>query len=792
MRCGRSTRLVGILALALIPLGIIGPRGAAQSPAEIDQKTLANAGIRTETPALLDYFRKGSLKAAGRKAMEDLVKKLADPSFSVRKKASEELILRGPVALPFLKKAARTASLETVRLIDKSLKRIESGSRLEVSAAAARLLAARPFKQPQDARAAVKVLLDYLPFAADDWLEEEVLKAIGVLAERHGQMDLLVTACKSQLPEWRAGAGYILAQRGPLEHRRLVRQLLQDSDPAVQKRVAVGLAGRHALPSASMDAEAAPLRAAGIGTSGEQLLAFFRNRSLDAKAQARLNQLIRQLDNRSWLAREKATRLLLAQGVPALPFLRNAVETEGPEVAVRAWRCIEKIKQGPGTELPIAAAHLLAHIGETKPGANTVTPARALQVLLTYVPFADDDNVEDEVLNSLTVLSVRDARIDPVLVGALHDSQPARRGAAAYVLGRVGTRADCDAVRKLLADPVLKVRLRAAQGLLAARDRAAVPVLIDLLGKAPQSWAWRAEELLQRIAGDKGPELPVSADQTAARRKAVPVWTAWWSANQTRVDLARAVHEDQSLGLTLIVEYDSTIGGRQGRIWECGRDGKPRWQIQNLAGPMDAQVLPNGHVLVAESNAQRVSERDLVTGNIIWQYNVPNPVVCQRLPNGNTFIATYNLLVELDSNRKVVFSHNLSPNFFIFGAQKLRNGHVICMTSQGILLEFDPVARKNVRTVSVGVQGNWCGVDVLPNGRYLVSLMAVGEVREIDASGKVHWKASFPGVFRASRLPNGNTLAVSMTSRIVAELDRSGRRVWERTCSGRPWQAHAR
>jgi hypothetical protein len=109
-----------------------------------------------------------------------------------------------------------------------------------------------------------------------------------------------------------------------------------------------------------------------------------------------------------------------------------------------------------------------------------------------------------------------------------------------------------------------------------------------------------------------------------------------------------------------------------------------------------------------------------------------------------------------------------------------------------MLIEFDPAARKNVRTINVGVQGNWCGVDVLSNGRYLVALLAAGEIREIDAKGTVHWRCAFPGAFRATRLPNGNTLAVSMTTRVVAELDRGGRRVWEHTCQGRPWQAHTR
>ena len=65
-------------------------------------------------------------------------------------------------------------------------------------------------------------------------------------------------------------------------------------------------------------------------------------------------------------------------------------------------------------------------------------------------------------------------------------------------------------------------------------------------------------------------------------------------------------------------------------------------------------------------------------------------------------------------------------------------------------------------------------------------------VREIDGSGNTLWSTNFPGVFRASKMPNGNVLAVSMTTRKVAEIDRTGAIRWEKTCIGRPWNAHWR
>jgi HEAT repeat protein len=792
--------VLGVFTLLLPLWHAAGPWSSAEEYAEADARLLQEAGLQTDTPALVDFFRRRSLKDADRKVIEDLIQQLDSRTFKVRAHARDELILRGPVVLPFLRRAGKSGSLEFVRLVDLLLRKIESGASPYHPAAAARLLAARDFKDAPAARTALDTLLAYLPFAADDWLEEEVLKAAAVLAERQDLLEGLAEAVRDRLPERRGAVGYVLAQRGTLEQRRLVRQLLEDPDPSVRTRVASALAGRPAL-AAHASADETVVRAAGVGTTGEELVAFFKKRSPDEKVQQELRRLIRQLGDRSWSAREKATRRLIEEGTVALPLLRLAVENDNPEAATRALRCLQKIQQGPGSELVIAAAHLLARPGEprfTKPGgdskppAGSVTPARALQTLLTYAPFAPDEAIEDEVLSCLTLLSLRQARVDPLLVTALDDPLPPRRAAAAYVLGRVGTEAECEQARKLLVDPILKVRLRAAQGLLVARDRTAVPALIDLLDRAPDAWAWRVEELLQQLAGERGPVLPVAADPTDRRQRAASAWRAWWSTNEWRVDLARAAGQEQRLGLTLIVEHDSKAGLRRGQVYECGRDGKPRWKVPDLLGPLDAQVLPNRRLLVAEINASRVTERDIATGKVLWEHRIANPVICQRLPNGNTFMAGYNQLVEVDPARKVVFTHPMPPNFYVFSARKLRSGNILCITSQGVLLELDARARNIVRKVPLGVVGNWCGVDVLPNGHYLVALLAVGEVREIDNSGKVHWKCSFPGVLRASRLPNGNILAVSMTGRVVAELDRSGRRVWEKTCDGRPWQARAR
>jgi hypothetical protein len=326
------------------------------------------------------------------------------------------------------------------------------------------------------------------------------------------------------------------------------------------------------------------------------------------------------------------------------------------------------------------------------------------------------------------------------------------------------------------------------QGLLAAKDRSAVPALLALVADAPEDLLWRVEEMLQRLGGDLAPAQTLTETTPAARQKYRAAWADWWRDHAARVDLARLEHGPRYLGLTVIAELDSN------RVWECGRDGAPRWQLNNLLGPIDAQVLPGGRVLIAEHQGQKVTERDL-QGKVLWEKAIPgNPVVCQRLPNGNTFIATYNSVLEVrrDGSQAYSYAPNVAPGFpAIYGAQKLRNGHIVVISGNGTLLEMDP-SGKQVRTLQVGNNGGWCSVEGLPGGRFLITLTNHGKVREIDATGRVLWECSIPGAAHATRLPNGHTLVASMMHRRVVEVDSRGNEVWKQTTTGRPFHAHRR
>lgn len=117
-------------------------------------------------------------------------------------------------------------------------------------------------------------------------------------------------------------------------------------------------------------------------------------------------------------------------------------------------------------------------------------------------------------------------------------------------------------------------------------------------------------------------------------------------------------------------EFADAVSGEKGAILVCFRhqnrvaifDWAARravwsWGKGELSGPHDAQLLPDGHVLIFDNGIRqqrsRLLEVDPATGGIVWEYQADPPGgfytlskgSIQRLPNGNTLAA------ESDSGR---------------------------------------------------------------------------------------------------------------------------------------------
>jgi HEAT repeat protein len=796
-------------------LGLCGTAAGADANPALgpDERILQAANLKADGPALLEFFRARTPTPAADAKLAAAAKLLGDPSNEVRQHASDELIAAGPRAAPLLEQARKSTDAELAFRANLILSKIRAnqGTRADLAVAAARLVARR---KPAGA---AEVLLAYLPGAAAEGVAEEVQAALNAVALRDGKPEaVLVRALRDEQPLKRAAAAEALLRAGP-GTRAAVRPLLQDAEPAVRLRVALTLA-------AFKEAEAVPVLIAALAGGPEDqarqaedflvrlagpqappvplghdeaarqkcgrawaawwaavdraaLLDFFRRRTLTEAGRERLAALVRQLGHKSFKARETAMTELVALRRAAADRLRQALTEPDPEVRRRAGQCLKMIEAGP-PESPLlsADARLLA----------VLKLAGAAGVLLAYLPFAEDESVGEEVRDALAAVAVREGKSEEVLVQALRDKLPLKRGAAAEALLRSGAPGARAAARPLLNDPEPEVRLRTALALTGLKEPDAVPVLIALLGELPAAQLWQAEDLLRRLAGEQAPSVPLGGDE-AARRKCRAAWAAWWKDQGDRADWAGLETGPRLLGYTLLVVQKDN-NGPNGRVVELSPGGVPRWQITGLHYPLDAQVLPGDRVLIAEANGNRVTERNL-KGDILWKKDVPYPIACQRLLNGNVFVANRDRIYEFDRAGQEVASVPL-PAGSLTAAQKLRDGQVGYLTGS-TFVRLD-ASGKELKRCGIGNVQTVGGMDVLPSGRVVVVHVWGNKVVEYDGAGTAVWEANVQHPTSVVRLPNGNTLVSCYDTGQVVELDLRGKPVWEYKVSGEMSRARRR
>jgi hypothetical protein len=518
-------------------------------------------------------------------------------------------------------------------------------------------------------------------------------------------------------------------------------------------------------PAAAAEPEISPadiqtLQQAHVGDSGLALIDFFRQRATPVPTGGnRIPNLIRRLEDESYQVRITAASRLVALAGRAVPALQQAAHSGDPEVRRLAANCLRQIEAASTPDLVAAAGRVLA----------ARRPAGAAAALLDYLPAAVDDAPVTAVGNALAAVGVHRGKPEPELLRALTDEAPSRRAGAGVALARAGVKEQMPAVRKLLQDPEPAVRLQVSLALAEQGDREAMPALIRLLDVLPRRRLWPVEELLYRVAGEKAPAVGMG-DSAETRRQFRDAWLDWWQEHGATADL-KTPAEAGFLDYTLVVLLD------RGEVLELDGDDKPRWRVDQLAYPLDAQVLPGDRVLVAENLGGRVTERHR-GGEILWQKEVEAPLVAQRLPNGNTFIANPRELLEVDRDGQVVFSYTRPEGERIMRAVKLPNGDMACVLMSQRFVRLDPAGHE-LQSFRVSVSTSGGRIDVLADGHVLIPQMSRGLVVEYDAKGNGVWSHRIRDPIAAVRLPNGNTLITSMSQKRAVEVDAVGKEIWQ-------------
>lgn len=515
-----------------------------------------------------------------------------------------------------------------------------------------------------------------------------------------------------------------------------------------------------------------------LATDDAGLVRFFRERTLGPEQVAALKAKLRELGSPKFDVRAHAAAELVKAGLNAKGLLLEVVQNPAAdlEVARRAELCLRRIGQGHEVELAQAAARLL----------KQRKPPGAVAALLEYLPFAGDPQILPAVQEALNSLATHDLAAWGLLRQAVRDPHAGKRIAAGVALIRAGGLENKDDMQALLKDPSANVRLPVTMALVEARDKNAVPLLIERLADAPAEQLWQVSDLLERIAGDKAPAVYPSAKTPPAQVR--DAWQKWWAANAATVDLAKLTDAPPYLGYTLVSMMGAKPNGGA-RVIELRPNREPHWEIDNLTYPLDARVIGPNKVLIAEYLGRRVTERTF-KGEILWEMSINMPIACQRLPGGETFIAARNQLLVVDADKKTTFSH-IHQNGSISAAFRLRDGQTVFVASTGQCHWLDPKGNE-LKSFQVGyiypMGGN---LEVLPNRHLLVALYRDAKVAEFDGDGKIVSQLSVQAPVSATRLPNGNTLVSTMTQQVL-ELDRDGQVAWTYRTDGRALRARGR
>lgn len=541
-------------------------------------------------------------------------------------------------------------------------------------------------------------------------------------------------------------------------------------DPAV--------ADRKALDAASLKAD-----------DPTGLLDYLRQRTLSDADRSKIQAVIRRLGADDFEQRLQAAAEVERFGPAAVGPLRSASQNDTDyEIAFQAGECLKRMEKVPHAAVAAAAVRALAK----------TRPPEAAKVLLAFLPLADDDTVGNAIREALTAMAVRDGKAEPALVEALTDPAAERRAAAAVALIEGGPAKERvrvpDAYSKVRAavkaETDVETRFQMLYSLLlTARETEAVAPLIDALPELPRGRLWQAEDYLLQLAGNDAPKAILGKSKESLS-KARDAWKGWWAKAEADTDLGKFAYTPRVTGKTLLVLMDHR-GFTSGAVVELGPDLKERWKIVGLAAPQDAQFLPDGSLVIAEFNSNKVTIRD-TAGRVLATRTIGgknrtygNPQQVQVLSNGNLMVTSRNFVLEFKKDKDEEAMTYVRKTHDIHAAYRLPDGQTLVLTQSppnqgvGIFLDKDGKELPD-RKLKTGAPHYLAHITQTGPDRIL--LTELNQVVEYDLKkNKLVWKRAANQPRSVQRLPNGNTLVVEATpnsSNRLVEFTPNGEEVW--------------
>lgn len=232
--------------LALL-LGIFVATVAAAQPAgenewSADEAVLREQRLPTKGPDLLQILRDRTPKSDTIEQFRKLIPRLHAASYADRVKATAELTKMRPIVRPLMENLLLDikADAETMGRLRQVLEQFPAEKDHAASSAAARLIARD--KPPE----ALRVLLDFVPYATNEAVRQDVQRAINAVALVDKKpAPVLLETLKDKDAARRAAAGEALVRVVGLGAKDQISPLLTDEHPLVRYQVGLALVEKH-------------------------------------------------------------------------------------------------------------------------------------------------------------------------------------------------------------------------------------------------------------------------------------------------------------------------------------------------------------------------------------------------------------------------------------------------------------------------------------------------------------------------------------------------------------------
>ncbi|NBR07879.1 MAG: hypothetical protein EBT92_19240 [Planctomycetes bacterium] len=507
---------------------------------------------------------------------------------------------------------------------------------------------------------------------------------------------------------------------------------------------------------------------AGLKSDGNSLIQFLARRSEDKVDPIQIKALITKLGDDNFDIREQTSATLNAIGIAALPDLKTASKSPDVEISRRAKDCIQKIEEGSRKFVVAASIRLL--------GAKK--PEGALTALINYSQFSELDQTTEDLITAITATGSDNGTPSKIILEAIRENKPLAKTICAEALANINPELFKKEALALINSDEPRVRYKVALAFAKLGDKRSIEPLVSSISSVSQWESSLIDHLLRKLMPSNMP--PIGLPQPELQKE----W-AKRTVDTSKIPEALLALSAKNFGKTLVVLLDA------GRVIMLDSSNNILWKIDNLQFPLDAQILPDEKVLVAEHQGNKVTERNK-KGEIIWEKKIDGPLAVQKLEDGSIFIASKSNIVFVDQKGKEISEFTPPNNEPIMKANIASNGDIclVLSTPQGNakFVRFDK-NKKQVVSYDIDVRTSGGKVDILPNGNSLITEVYGNRVIEFNNDGKEVWNFECEQPVAAVRLPNGNTLVTSMTQMKALEVDPKGKEIWSYKSSTRVTRA---